>query len=1020
MITNESESNVSTEISPKKKFGSLRTVVGKLTLLATLGLFPASIASLKAGTFYWDGSSSTSLSTAANFSTSSSSEVTPAAAPSTSDDIVFNISAGNNTNQIISMAAANRTYNGLTFNNAGTSQINSSSSGSSTGYNFTLGAGGISISSGGGAVTFGNTATDASAQKVNMRASASLAIDNDSSSLLTFNRTWTSSAASAVTLSLTGSGSGGVKFSDAISDGGTSVVSLAVNTAASAVTQLSAANTYTGGTTLTAGKIDLGDNAALGAGTVTLNGGQLAARTSARTVTNAFTLGGNVTLGGSSSAADLTLTGAVNLNGGTRTVALSDNATLSGVVSNGGLSVSSSSGKTLNLDGANTYASGTTLNSGNLGIGNNSALGTGAVTVNGGAIGTMSGSAAKTVTNNLVAGGDFTFGVSGGSGTTFNGALDLGNATRTITLAKGTTVGGTISNGGLLLDSSTTNTLTLNGSSTYTGGTTLRGSSTLALGANNVLADSGAVTVDGGTLALGANSDSVGAVTVNSGGITGTGTLTAASYTMSNTSDVVVGAVLSGSGSFTKSGAGVLTLSNANTFTGPVTLSSGRLALEVAGALNSNAPVAVNFDSGSTGILDVRANTTVSGLSSSSAGAEVRNSRSGTTRTLTVENSSDQTFNGQLKNGGGTLALAKSGSGILTLGTSNSFSGGVTLKAGGIYLGSSQALGSGALTVEGGRLAAVTSSRTATNAVNLNGDLTLGVGATGGQSLTLSGNVNLGGTNRTLNLDNSATLSGQISNGGLTVASSLNRRLTLSGSNSYGGATTLNSGTLEIASSGNIASSATTVNGGVLDVQGTAGVVTVNNGGTIKGDGTVSALTIASGGTLAPGNSPGTLDVAGNVTWGDGGHYQWEINDWTGTQGTNWDFLNITGTLTISAATSPFIIDVVSLLAGNSAGDVPNFAENSIYTFAIATAAGGISGFESSLFTINTSGFSGLGNTDAGTWAIARDNTTINLVYTGASYTPPSGATAIPEPGTASLLLIGLAGVLAARRSRRG
>jgi autotransporter-associated beta strand protein len=301
--------------------------------------------------------------------------------------------------------------------------------------------------------------------------------------------------------------------------------------------------------------------------------------------------------------------------------------------------------------------------------------------------------------------------------------------------------------------------------------------------------------------------------------------------------------------------------------------------------------------------------------------------------------------------------------------------------------------------------------------------LALGVAAgttnVSGQSLALNGNINLVGGTRTLSLDNSATLGGQISNGGLTVESSQNRRLTLTASNSYSGPTTVNSGALVVATNGSIASSATTVNGGILDVDGVAGNVTVNNSGRLEGGGTVSALTVASGGTLAPGNSPGTLSVSGNATWSSGGRYEWEINNWLGSQGTNWDFLDIAGTLTMDTTASNFIIDVVSLLATNAAGDVPGFSESSIYTFAIATAAGGISGFNANDFTINTSGFGGSSGSFGGSWAIAQDNNTINLVYTGANYTLASGATAIPEPNTGSLMVLGIGLAGLGRRFRR-
>jgi len=258
--------------------------------------------------------------------------------------------------------------------------------------------------------------------------------------------------------------------------------------------------------------------------------------------------------------------------------------------------------------------------------------------------------------------------------------------------------------------------------------------------------------------------------------------------------------------------------------------------------------------------------------------------------------------------------------------------------------------------------------------------------------------------------------SGVISGGtGLTKSGAGNLRL--SGINTYSNTTTVNAGVLEVASGGSIASSSATVNsGGTLDVDGTAGAVMVNNGGILMGSGTVSALTIASGGTLAVGNSPGTL-TASSATWNGGGTYEWEINDFLGSTGTNWDFLNITGGLTINAsAGNKFIIDVISLLAANNtSGDASNFDAFSNYSFAIATAAGGVSGFDASYFNILTSSFANdmnpAGASASGSWYLTQSGNSINLNY--------AAATAIPEPSTGSLILLGLAAVLGRRKSRR-
>ncbi|MEY2851348.1 MAG: hypothetical protein RL549_47 [Verrucomicrobiota bacterium] len=226
-------------------------------------------------------------------------------------------------------------------------------------------------------------------------------------------------------------------------------------------------------------------------------------------------------------------------------------------------------------------------------------------------------------------------------------------------------------------------------------------------------------------------------------------------------------------------------------------------------------------------------------------------------------------------------------------------------------------------------------------------------------------------------------------------------RLTLSGTNTLSGNTTVAAGSL-------------VVNGTLSNSE-----VLVQNGASIGGSGTVSALTIASGGTLAAGNSPGELTVLGNVIWNGGGSYDWEINTFPGTAGTNWDFLDIGGTLTINAsAENRFIIDVISLLSNNSAlGSADGFDALNNYSFAIATAAGGISAFDSSWFQITSGSFANsmnpAGATAAGSWGVARDGNSIMLNYTAAT-----AATAIPEPNSLALVGIGLVALAQQRRRK--
>ncbi|NBF03100.1 autotransporter domain-containing protein [Pseudomonas sp. Fl5BN2] len=71
----------------------------------------------------------------------------------------------------------------------------------------------------------------------------------------------------------------------------------------------------------------------------------------------------------------------------------------------------------------------------------------------------------------------------------------------------------------------------------------------------------------------------------------------------------------------------------------------------------------------------------------------------------------------------------------------------------------------------------------------------------------------------------------------------------------------------------------TTVNGGLLAVNGQlASAVTVNGGGTLGGSGQIAGLTATAGARVAPGNSIGTLNVAGNVDFQPGSTYVVELS----------------------------------------------------------------------------------------------------------------------------------------------
>jgi autotransporter-associated beta strand protein len=181
-------------------------------------------------------------------------------------------------------------------------------------------------------------------------------------------------APSAVTVSAT---AGTYTFNSSAGNQITGTTGLSKSGAGTLV--LAGPNAYSGTTALTAGTLRAGDNAAFGTGTLALNGGTLSSDgATARSFSNAVVVGGDVTLGDGTATGALTFSGGVNLGGATRTLTTVAETTLSGVVSNGGLTKAGVG--TLTLTGSNTYAGGTTVSAGHLVIGDGGT--TGSVTGN--------------------------------------------------------------------------------------------------------------------------------------------------------------------------------------------------------------------------------------------------------------------------------------------------------------------------------------------------------------------------------------------------------------------------------------------------------------------------------------------------------------------------------------------------------------------------------------------------------------------------------------------------------------
>jgi fibronectin-binding autotransporter adhesin len=188
---------------------------------------------------------------------------------------------------------------------------------------------------------------------------------------------------------------------------------------------------------------------------------------------------------------------------------------------------------TLILRGSNSYTGGTTLAEGTLGIRNSNALGTGTLTINGGTLGALVTN--RTLTNAVAIGGNFTAGVTiaglTSAGLILNGDVDLKNGIREFTTSNSLTLGGVVSDGGIVKKGSAN--LTLSADNTYTGATeidagamfvngSLHSASVVTVGPDGTLGGSG--TINGATTISGAHRP--GATATGSGQQTFGGSLT--------------------------------------------------------------------------------------------------------------------------------------------------------------------------------------------------------------------------------------------------------------------------------------------------------------------------------------------------------------------------------------------------------------------------------------------------------------------------------------------------------------
>ena len=567
---------------------------------------------------------------------------------------------------------------------------------------------------------------------------------------------------------------------------------------------------------------------------------------------------------------------------------------------------------------------------------------------------------------------------------TFTSAATIDNMGNTLYVGGSsalTTLMGAISGTGGLTTVAGANQVTLGPNNSYGGTTTLNSPSTLFLTSNGSIKNYAnkwnVVALNGSTLEVVADGSAwnetqirslYNAVKwptvagqkaildfyVNSGEFIYSNAITTTTSSPGNQSSVKVG--------LTKDGAGTLQLQNAaNLYVGPTKVTAGTLDFEKQ-AQWSQATSSFSVANGGTVSCDIH-----NGEGSYWTGAQIDyfatkvNWSNGSYLEIDSDNAgvSGATFDGGLN---GLEGFAVTGGQPVSLGGSNLYQGPTDIRGGAVTLTSSGALPAYTnLTMFSG-----------TNAsLNLGGNsYTIGYLS---QNLSPGGNIALG----------SGTLTSSFPSGYYTYGG------VMSGAGSFVKAGTGGIYGEEILTGANTYLGTTTVSGGVLYVNGStsaSSAATVASGATLAGNGAVQG-TVAVNGIISPGDFSATKPVTtiatlntGTETWNGGGRYNVDVNrpPSGGTAGSNWDLLNIsggTGRLDIASSSS-------NKFTVGFDGTAVGFDKRVSQRWPIATTSGGVTGFDTSVMTLASSGFE-TKNPLASGWKLflGVDGNTLYVIY---------------------------------------
>ena len=439
---------------------------------------------------------------------------------------------------------------------------------------------------------------------------------------------------------------------------------------------------------------------------------------------------------------------------------------------------------------------------------------------------------------------------------------------------------------------------------------------------------------------------------------------------MNSSGTATLSGVISGAGGLTKNaGNSTLILTNAgNTFTGNVSVSNGTLQVASVGALGATGTVSVGNGSnaGTFNYAGASESTSIPfALAGSTGGASIQSlsgasltlttnlsvTNNGGSKSLTLGGAGNLTLQGTIPDGATTtVTVIKSGAGIVTLSSAaSSFSGGVTIQQGSLYVssignsGSNSSLGTNGTISMGSTANAATLRWLGTSDETTNKVFSM-AGTTGGLTMTATGAVLtvtsglsvVGVGNKTLTLASSGgncgfNFNGLIADGAGSVIS-VRFNGSGSGANSLGNASNTFSGGVTI--DGNTANKTTTVS--------------VASIGT-----TDSASPLGTSGNIKLGST--TATSINSLTYTGAGETTDKVIDLAGTVGEARLVQNGSGTLTLSSnLTASGVGAKLLTLSGSGAGRISG---------AIVDSSGGTT-------SVTKSG--------SGTWTLSGVNT-----YTG-------------------------------------